>query len=212
MNDINEWLSRDNKEQNERYERSKKNVLTPQSVNSDTQTAVFKSEHGIYNTTLYSCNCFDFNKRNLPCKHIFRLALELNMIDGEYKSFIHGGYSWKEAVELLEKFPEEVQLEFFKHYDVKNTSPKKKKKTPEMQILIDNGYLIEYPEKETKCFKTVAVIQDFYKETKYFKQYFHRKFYGGDIYYDEELNEHHSPLPDDLVTKFLHEHGFRIGE
>lgn len=35
-----------------------------------------------YTVTLDSCNCFDFASRQLPCKHIYRLALELGYLDG----------------------------------------------------------------------------------------------------------------------------------
>ena len=34
-----------------------------------------------YDTTLSSCNCFDFQERKLPCKHIYRLAVELGLIE-----------------------------------------------------------------------------------------------------------------------------------
>lgn len=212
MDNIMKWLSTDDKEQNDRYIRALKNVLTPISVDYETKTAVFEGKHGTYNTSIDFCNCVDFSRRKLPCKHIFRLAMEVKLINGDYKSFLHGGYDWKQAIEILEQFSEKVQQEFFKYYTPKNPEPKKKKKTSEMQVLIDNGILIEFPEKETKCYKVVAVIEDFYKETKYFYQYFHRKFDGGDIYYDDNFSLCHMPLPDDKVTKFLNERGFRIGE
>lgn len=35
----------------------------------------------IYKTTLNSCDCEDFSKSSLPCKHIYKLALELGIID-----------------------------------------------------------------------------------------------------------------------------------
>lgn len=35
----------------------------------------------IYKTTLNSCDCEDFSKSGLPCKHIYKLALELGIID-----------------------------------------------------------------------------------------------------------------------------------
>lgn len=33
-----------------------------------------KDKNQTYNTTLQSCTCEDFKKRNLPCKHMYRLA------------------------------------------------------------------------------------------------------------------------------------------
>lgn len=35
----------------------------------------------IYKTTLNNCDCEDFLKSGLPCKHIYKLALELGIID-----------------------------------------------------------------------------------------------------------------------------------
>ena len=34
-----------------------------------------------YNVTLTSCTCRDFAMRQLPCKHMYKLAQELNIVD-----------------------------------------------------------------------------------------------------------------------------------
>jgi|GEM_PF-6001916 len=34
-----------------------------------------------YQTTLHDCTCYDFEKRRLPCKHIYRLAVELGIVE-----------------------------------------------------------------------------------------------------------------------------------
>lgn len=34
-----------------------------------------------YHVTLDNCTCYDFLSRDLPCKHIYRLALELGFLD-----------------------------------------------------------------------------------------------------------------------------------
>lgn len=34
-----------------------------------------------YLVTLDSCTCFDFASRNLPCKHVYRLAFELGFLE-----------------------------------------------------------------------------------------------------------------------------------
>lgn len=33
-----------------------------------------------YSVTLESCSCYDFESRNLPCKHIYRLAIDLGYL------------------------------------------------------------------------------------------------------------------------------------
>lgn len=52
-------------------------------VDDETQTAQFSSTSSLpyYDTTLTSCTCNDFVERNLPCKHIYRLATELGIIE-----------------------------------------------------------------------------------------------------------------------------------
>lgn len=50
------------------------------SINRDNKTAIIIGSDGDeYNVTLTSCTCFDFNGQR-PCKHIYRLAAECNML------------------------------------------------------------------------------------------------------------------------------------
>ena len=39
-----------------------------------------ESENPYYYTSLKSCTCPDFTKRKLPCKHMYKLAIELDLI------------------------------------------------------------------------------------------------------------------------------------
>jgi predicted nucleic acid-binding Zn finger protein len=74
-------------EQQKRLFVAMKADVTPSEVDTASQTAVFKgSGKKLYVTTLNSCTCGDFLCRRLPCKHIYRLALELGMIEGDYDS------------------------------------------------------------------------------------------------------------------------------
>lgn len=52
-------------------------------VNKRAQTARFSSTTDLpyYDTSLSECTCYDFQERKLPCKHIYRLAVELGIID-----------------------------------------------------------------------------------------------------------------------------------
>ena len=34
----------------------------------------------VYTTTLEKCTCYDFRKRRIPCKHMYRLAMELGLV------------------------------------------------------------------------------------------------------------------------------------
>ena len=46
-------------------------------------TARFSSTSDLpyYDTSLAQCNCYDFQERHLPCKHMYRLAVELGIIE-----------------------------------------------------------------------------------------------------------------------------------
>lgn len=51
-------------------------------VNVEDQTAVvIGSDPEPYRVSLSECSCFDFASRELPCKHIYRLASELGMLE-----------------------------------------------------------------------------------------------------------------------------------
>lgn len=45
------------------------------------QSAEIVGSDGIYDVTLNSCTCYDFEARQLPCKHIYKLASELGYLD-----------------------------------------------------------------------------------------------------------------------------------
>ncbi len=52
-------------------------------VNASTKTARFSSTSDLpyYDTSLSACDCYDFQERKMPCKHIYRLAVELGIIE-----------------------------------------------------------------------------------------------------------------------------------
>lgn len=71
-NDCHEYPS-----QVRRQERAREAMLTPISING--QCARFQGEEDQYQTTLLTCDCCDFQKRHKPCKHMYRLAMELDL-------------------------------------------------------------------------------------------------------------------------------------
>lgn len=51
-------------------------------LNPANQTAhIYGSDPEPYFVTLEECSCYDFQSRNLPCKHMYRLASELGCLD-----------------------------------------------------------------------------------------------------------------------------------
>jgi len=90
--------------QQKRITSAKKADTTPASVDRENKTATFKgSGKSPYTTTLHSCTCRDFLTRKLPCKHIYRLALELEGAD------IQEGVNKNDFIDHIFAFPPSVQ-------------------------------------------------------------------------------------------------------
>ncbi len=68
--------------------------MTPLSLDRDSQTCQIQgSGKAPYNVSLVECTCSDFTRRKKPCKHMYRLAMELGIFPAEYYSYSDGGYS-----------------------------------------------------------------------------------------------------------------------
>ncbi len=68
-----------NQPQLERQERASSPYYSPLSLSPDKGSALFLGNYGNYNTTLLKCDCEDYKRRLLPCKHMYRLAYELDV-------------------------------------------------------------------------------------------------------------------------------------
>lgn len=66
---------------NKRITSAKSAKLTPIKIDKENFFGYFKGSHGRYETWLDSCNCVDFIRFKLPCKHIYRLAIELGVLN-----------------------------------------------------------------------------------------------------------------------------------
>lgn len=50
-------------------------------VDQENGAAKIVGSEGIpYNVTLLNCDCIDFSRRKRPCKHMYRLAMELDVL------------------------------------------------------------------------------------------------------------------------------------
>lgn len=112
---IKEWLTISDDADKKRLESAKKRELTPKEI-SDDGVGIFVGSSGNYNTTLLSCECVDFARRKRPCKHIFRLAIELGIIEEQAVSDarfhrVHKSnncLSVEDAKEIISSFPIET--------------------------------------------------------------------------------------------------------
>lgn len=55
--------------------------LTPLNIDNKNYYGNFQGSHGRYETYLDNCPCGDFRRSKLPCKHIYRLAIELGLMN-----------------------------------------------------------------------------------------------------------------------------------
>ena len=106
----------DTPDQQKRIASAKKADTSPSSIDRDTQTGIFPgSGKKPYTTSLTRCTCGFFHSKGLPCKHMYRLAMELGIFDGDYQSGINKNiieanmFSLREAVGEIEKLPENCQ-------------------------------------------------------------------------------------------------------
>lgn len=89
--------------------------LTPVSINREAETGIFKGSKGeTYEVTLENCTCGDFRRTKKPCKHMYRLAMEVGAFPGlEYTQAGSTSRVFPEEVlERISSLPEEDQVEF----------------------------------------------------------------------------------------------------
>lgn len=76
---------------------------TPLSVDTIKKEGIFVGSHGKYETSLKHCTCVDFNRRKLPCKHMYRLAMELGIIKEKFYSDYDGRVKFLDSYEKNEQ-------------------------------------------------------------------------------------------------------------
>jgi hypothetical protein len=64
-----------------RIKSAKSAKMTPIKIDTEDLYGYFQGSHGRYETFLDTCPCGDFIRSKLPCKHIYRLAIELGLMD-----------------------------------------------------------------------------------------------------------------------------------
>ena len=101
------------KDQSKRIASAKSSATTPASIDKNQMTAIFPSTSFIsYETTLKTCTCRDFTVRKLPCKHIYRLAIELGLWKEHGESGINKNLqiTLEDAVAELESLNDAEQM------------------------------------------------------------------------------------------------------
>mgnify|MGYP000844520134 FL=1 len=71
------------------------------------QAAEIVGRDGVYDVTLNSCTCYDFEARQLPCKHIYKLASELGYLEDLPKPSRKAAKAFKESLPAeIDRFKE----------------------------------------------------------------------------------------------------------
>lgn len=77
-------------DQKKRIQSAQMSATTPTSIENRTMTGIFPgSGKDPYKTSLESCTCGDFTRRKLPCKHMYRLAMECGVFSGTFKTGVN---------------------------------------------------------------------------------------------------------------------------
>ncbi len=126
--------------------------LTPIKIDTENCYGYFQGSHGKYETFLTSCPCGDFRRSKKPCKHIYRLAIELGLMDIEVKKNINAVQTPKnerisldETINIIERISEDAQRELLSiAANIRSTSPTYSIK-PNTHIieLLQSGILID---------------------------------------------------------------------
>lgn len=130
--------------------------LTPLGIDQENLCGYFQGSHGRYETFLDHCPCGDFIRARKPCKHIYRLAMELNIIGAEYKTNAstipvptNEKLSLDKTIDAVESLPDELQIRLLKMAAVADGNTGKK----EFNLVFDNdanqllssGLLVKVP-------------------------------------------------------------------
>jgi len=145
-----------------RMKSAKSSKLTPIKIDSDDLYGYFQGSHGRYETWLDHCPCGDFIRSKLPCKHIYRLAMELGVINMDYSSnkidiptVRSERFSLEETVDIIESLPSEAQ---FYLLEIASTTSSSNRFFPVSEVdsiksLLDSGMVLRATEDEAVMFE-----------------------------------------------------------
>lgn len=101
-----------------RIQSAKSAKLTPVKIDTTDFYGYFQGSHGRYETFLDYCPCGDFLRSKLPCKHIYRLAMELGLMTLNFETNIDSIptpkseiVSLNDTVDMIENLSDEAQIE-----------------------------------------------------------------------------------------------------
>ncbi len=104
-----------------RIKSAQSSKLTPVKIDKIDCYGYFQGSHGRYETFLDYCPCVDFHRSQLPCKHIYRLAIELGLMNIDVDSNIHAiptpkneHFDLDKIIDIVEKLSIDAQKELLR--------------------------------------------------------------------------------------------------
>lgn len=184
------------KEQLARFKRACLAENTPVEIIPEEARGVFSGAHGIYNTTLEDCTCVDFQRRNLPCKHIYRLAIELGLLEGDMQTDKSGiispdntGLSLAAAVDITETlspYGQTILREILLDLTYRNKRVHKRNSGCDYSEVLDSGLVEETTE-------GIVTADELKSERRNLCIYLGRR--NEDDYYYDPDKEEYLPFP-----------------
>lgn len=169
---------------------------TPLDLYADEQRAIFSGSHGVYSTSLEECTCVDFKRRKLPCKHIYRLAIELGLIGGgasKDKSRIvapaEPGMSFTAAVDKVEQLSlndQKILREILLDFAYRSKDIHKKIAGCDYSEVLNSGLVEETPD-------GIITVDELKSERRNLCIYLGRR--NEDDYYYDPAKEEYLPFP-----------------
>jgi hypothetical protein len=90
----------DHPAQSKRQARALSNQYVPINLDREKRTAFFQgSEETVYFTSPSGCTCMDFANRRFPCKHMYRLMVELGEFQIDYEKLDSANICDRESTE-----------------------------------------------------------------------------------------------------------------
>lgn len=125
-----------------RIKSAKSAKMTPIKIDTTDLYGYFQGSHGRYETFLDSCPCGDFIRNKLPCKHIYRLAMELGIMGGNVETDIN---AIPNPMPKKERLPLDKQIDVIESLSVntqqilKRIASDYKSAQPTVQVELNRG-------------------------------------------------------------------------
>ncbi len=154
-----------------RISSAKSAKMTPVLIDTTDFYGYFQGSHGRYETFLDHCPCGDFRRYKLPCKHIYRLAIELGLMDVDVKHDEHSIPTPRnecvpldETIDLVETLSVNAQRELLRiARRIRSTHPLEETRSDNDNVreLLNIGIIVEpNPKMRTLLFGTKDQIMD----------------------------------------------------